>query len=157
MEAAGRAGRRRSHGADAGPCTFRRISATEETQMPSGRLEGKVAIITGAARGIGRATAVAFAREGATVVGISHDDIDTLKKFSTEACRDQFAVVSDPDAKTIRAYDATHAARPSMADRISYVIGIDGKVVFAHEGSDPTAHVEKTLAAVKALGGPQAK
>ncbi len=98
-----------------------------------------------------------FNKMGATVVGISHDDIDTLKKFSTEACRDQFAVVSDPDAKTIRAYDATHAARPNMADRISYVIGTDGKVVFAHEGSDPVAHVEKTLAAVKALGGLQSK
>jgi NAD(P)-dependent dehydrogenase (short-subunit alcohol dehydrogenase family) len=35
-----------------------------------GRLQGKAAIVTGAARGIGRATAVAFAREGADVMGI---------------------------------------------------------------------------------------
>lgn len=33
-------------------------------------LKGKIAIVTGAARGIGRAAAVAFAREGADVVGI---------------------------------------------------------------------------------------
>jgi NAD(P)-dependent dehydrogenase (short-subunit alcohol dehydrogenase family) len=35
-----------------------------------GRLRGKAAVITGAARGIGRAAAVAFAREGADVMGI---------------------------------------------------------------------------------------
>jgi NAD(P)-dependent dehydrogenase (short-subunit alcohol dehydrogenase family) len=34
-----------------------------------GRLSGKIALVTGAARGIGRATAVAFAREGADIVG----------------------------------------------------------------------------------------
>jgi NAD(P)-dependent dehydrogenase (short-subunit alcohol dehydrogenase family) len=34
------------------------------------RLQGKVAVVTGAARGIGRAAAVAMAREGANVVGI---------------------------------------------------------------------------------------
>lgn len=36
----------------------------------AGRLRGKAAIVTGAARGIGRATAVAFARHGADVMGI---------------------------------------------------------------------------------------
>jgi NAD(P)-dependent dehydrogenase (short-subunit alcohol dehydrogenase family) len=40
------------------------------TATRAGRLLGKAAIVTGAARGIGRATAVAFAREGADVMGI---------------------------------------------------------------------------------------
>jgi NAD(P)-dependent dehydrogenase (short-subunit alcohol dehydrogenase family) len=41
--------------------------------MP-GRLEGKVAVITGAAGGIGAASAEAFEREGATVVGVDLAD-----------------------------------------------------------------------------------
>jgi NAD(P)-dependent dehydrogenase (short-subunit alcohol dehydrogenase family) len=39
-----------------------------------GRLDGKVAVITGAASGIGRASAELFAREGATVVGVDLRD-----------------------------------------------------------------------------------
>jgi NAD(P)-dependent dehydrogenase (short-subunit alcohol dehydrogenase family) len=44
--------------------------------MPNtnGNLDGKVAFVSGAARGIGRATAVAFAREGANVVVADIDE-----------------------------------------------------------------------------------
>jgi NAD(P)-dependent dehydrogenase (short-subunit alcohol dehydrogenase family) len=45
------------------------------------RLKGKVAIITGAASGIGRATAIVFAREGARVVVA---DIQELSRLPTE-------------------------------------------------------------------------
>lgn len=37
-----------------------------------GKLEGKVALITGASKGIGREIAFAYAREGADIVGIFH-------------------------------------------------------------------------------------
>jgi NAD(P)-dependent dehydrogenase (short-subunit alcohol dehydrogenase family) len=40
----------------------------------SGRLEGKVCIITGSAGSIGRASALRFAREGAAIVGADIDD-----------------------------------------------------------------------------------
>jgi NAD(P)-dependent dehydrogenase (short-subunit alcohol dehydrogenase family) len=50
----------------------------------SGRMEGKVAIVTGADSGIGRAVAVLFAREGANVC-ISylneHDDAEDTRRF----------------------------------------------------------------------------
>ena len=99
---------------------------------------------------IGLATVDLAKSLGARVIGISHDDIDTLKRFSSEECRDQFAVGSDPRGQTIKAYDAA-SLLPGVANRISYVIGQDGRVVFTHEGSNPLKHVEETLKAVQRL------
>jgi thioredoxin-dependent peroxiredoxin len=97
-----------------------------------------------------------FAALGATVIGVSADDIDTLKRFSVEACRSKFAVAADAQARVIRAYDAQIASRPDMADRISYVIGRDGRVAYAHRDGNPDTHVANTLKAVAQLGaGPK--
>ncbi len=52
-----------------------------------GRLDGKVAIITGAARGIGKATAQIFAREGARVVITDIDE--ATGKATAQEIRDQ--------------------------------------------------------------------
>jgi NAD(P)-dependent dehydrogenase (short-subunit alcohol dehydrogenase family) len=67
----------------------------------AGRLDGKVCVITGAAGGIGAATAEAFAREGAKVVGVDlHDgspaDLALEVDVTDEAAvRDMYARVRD--------------------------------------------------------------
>ena len=55
-----------------------------------------------------------FAALGATVVGISHDDIATQIKFSKEECRDKFAVAADPQSAIIKSYDAKMAMLPDV-------------------------------------------
>ena len=91
-----------------------------------------------------------FNRQGARVIGVTAGNIDRVAEFSKSECRDKFAVGSDPQARTIKAYDAG-ALLPGMASRISYVVGQNGKIVFTHEGSNPLKHVEATLQAVQKL------
>ncbi|MCT2399478.1 peroxiredoxin [Novosphingobium mangrovi (ex Huang et al. 2023)] len=94
-----------------------------------------------------------FTALGATVVGLSADDLPTLQKFSTEACRNKFPVgVASP--QIIKGYDV-ELARPgtatSMTKRTSYVIAKDGTITMVHSDMDYREHVKLTLAAVKKL------
>ena len=91
-----------------------------------------------------------FRKAGARVVGMSADDLDTLKRFSTEACRSKFPVATASPA-TIKAYDVVLKQKPELTDRTSYVIDRKGRIVMVHSDLDWKDHVAKTLAAVKAL------
>ena len=81
----------------------------------TGRVAGKVALITGAARGLGRSHAVRLAREGADIIGVdicsdvvgipyplaSPDDLDETARLAEEAGARVVTAqvdVRDPDA-----------------------------------------------------------
>ena len=51
--------------------------------------------------------AAPFKAAGATLIGMSADDIGTLHKFSTQECSSKFPVAADPDLKVIKAYDTS--------------------------------------------------
>jgi peroxiredoxin len=88
-----------------------------------------------------------FHKLGATVIGVSADPIDVLDKFSVSDCRNKFAVAS-ATPQMIADYDVK-LATSTRANRTSYVIAPDGKVIFAYSAMDPAGHVEKTMDAVK--------
>ena len=70
----------------------------EASYRGSGRLAGKAAVVTGADSGIGKAVAIAFAREGADVV-ISyldeHEDAEDTRKWVEDAGRTAVLVPGD--------------------------------------------------------------
>src|SRR6185312_12477267 len=70
----------------------------EHSYRGSGRLDGKAALITGADSGIGRAVAIAFAREGADVLVSylnEHDDAKETARWVEQAGRKAVLVAGD--------------------------------------------------------------
>ena len=94
-----------------------------------------------------------FEAAHATVIGLSNGDLPTLQRFSTEACRDKFAVAVATPA-IIKAYDV-ELKRPGMpaglTNRTSYVIARNGTIRLVHSDLNPADHVRLTLEAVRAL------
>lgn len=90
------------------------------------KLGGKVAVITGAARGIGRSTAEALAREGAAVV-LADRDID-VAEAAAQAIGSAAAAVK---------FDATDAA--SVEAVIAFAISHFGRIDVLHNNVAMTA------------------
>ena len=107
---------------------------------------------TGAGGGIDCPDA-AFRKAGATVIGMSADDVPTLQRFSSEKCAGKFAVAS-AGPKVIAGYNVSlgkQMAGRDITKRTSYVIGRNGRIAFVHDNMDASGHVEETLAAVQKL------
>lgn len=107
-----------------------------------GRLDGKVALITGAARGIGRAQAVRFAQEGADIVALdvcgpidtvlvphsTPDDLDTTASLVREAGgRVHPEIVDVRDLAGMRAATDRGAARFGGLDVVCATAGITSR------------------------------
>ena len=90
-----------------------------------------------------------FEALGATVIGVSHDPIEKLDKFSVSECRNKFAVASDADGSIMKAYDSVLESHPEYANRTSYVIAPSGEIIYSYTAMNPDAHVDNTMAAVR--------
>lgn len=90
-----------------------------------------------------------FAALGATVIGVSTDDIETQVKFSMQSCQGKFAVASDTSKAVVKSYDAAMMFLPDYANRVSYVIAPDRSIIYSYQSLNPSKHVTNTLTALR--------
>ena len=94
-----------------------------------------------------------FEKHGASVIGISSDNIETQRKFSSMECRDRFPVGADPQMKIIKTYNVGFGGIGAVlpfADRVSFVVAPDGTVLSQVKSSDAQPHVQGALESVRA-------
>jgi len=103
-------------------------------QVTAGRFAGKTVIVTGAASGIGRATASRIAREGGRVVAVDISD-DKLAELAAALPDGQVVTVAGDITKQ-ESIDAIVAAAGERIDALANVAGINDDFSPLHETTD---------------------
>ena len=111
------------------------------------RLDGKVALITGTASGIGRATAVLFASEGARIVAAdisdaNHETVETIRGNGGEAVGVHTDVSLDADvARAVKTAEATYGRLDIAFNNAGVMLADDADAVSTSEET-----IDRTLA-----------
>jgi SDR family mycofactocin-dependent oxidoreductase len=128
------------------------IEAEASANNPTGRLQGKVAFITGAARGIGRAIALTLAREGANIVAFDIAEDLAIVPYNLSSENDLKRLGEDVRALgrkclTVKGDVRDMAAlRKAFARAIEELGGID--IVVANAGIDSASRLSEMSDAV---------
>jgi len=87
---------------------------------------------------------------GFTVIGVSFDAPADNAAFATSE-KFPFPLLSDRRRTLALAVDAADSPAQSVARRISYLVGGDGKVLVAYDAVDPSTHAAQVLADLRRL------
>jgi len=91
----------------------------------------------------------ALKQDNVEVVGVSFDTAASHLQFITKYSLN-FPLLADTDGKVADAYGVRIAGR-SMANRVSFLIGLDGKIVHITNSGDADKHLTEMKAAAAAL------
>lgn len=90
-----------------------------------------------------------FTTNNVTVVGVSFDSAASHLKFITQY-KLPFTLLADSDGKIADAYGVRMQDK-AMAKRVSFLIGLDGKIIHVTDSGNPDVHLEEMKAAIASL------
>ena len=90
-----------------------------------------------------------FATNNVEIVGVSFDSADSHLQFIAKY-KLNFTLLADPDGKIADIYGVRMAGK-NMAKRVSFLIGLDGKIVHVTDTGNPDVHLSEMKAAIAGL------